>query len=141
MSIFNSLGSNYNFNYILKSLFSDGHDQNRKLKNFLEEKYKGKAILIYKGREAITLALKILNLPKKSCVAINGFTCYAVYKAVHEAGLTPICLNLNKENSDLNFTPESLEKILAENNYINCKIVDVPKSELLDEEIGNLKKL
>ena len=94
MAIFNSLGSNYNLRYVLKSLFDNSANKNLKLKNFLEKKYEGKTILTYKGREALTLALKILNLPKESMVAINGFTCFAVYKAVEEAGLTPICLDL-----------------------------------------------
>lgn len=123
MSIFNSLGSNYNLQFVLKSLSSDSSGQNQRLRNFLQEKYGGKTILTYKGREAITFALKILDLPKESCVAINGFTCYAVYKAVHEAGLTPICLDLDKKNSDLNFTPESLEKILTENKNIKAVII------------------
>ena len=107
----------------MKSMFSDSHGQNRKLVNFLEDKYKGKAILTYKGREALTLALKTLNLPKESCVAINGFTCYAVYKAVNVAGFTPICLDLEEKNSDLNFSPESLEKILKENKNIKAVVV------------------
>jgi len=123
MSIFNSLGSNYNLKYVLKSLFSNTAGQNQKLKNFLEEKYQGKAILTYKGREALTLALKILNLPKESCVAINGFTCYAVYKAVEEAGLTPICLDLGEKNTDLNFASETLEKILKKNKDIKVVVV------------------
>jgi len=123
MRIFNSLGSNYNLKYVLKSLFSNATYQNQKLKNFLEEKYQGKVILTYKGREALTLALKILNLPKESCVAINGFTCYAVAKAVEEAGLTPICLDLGEKNTDLNFAPETLEKILKENENIKVVIV------------------
>lgn len=123
MSIFNSLGSNYNLKYVFKSLFSNATGQNQKLKNFLEEKYQGKAILTYKGREALTLALKILNLPKESCAAINGFTCYAVYKAVEEAGLVPICLDLGEKNTDLNFAAEILEKILKENKKIKVVIV------------------
>lgn len=123
MSIFNSLGSNYNLKYVLKSLFSDSGNPNRKLKNFLEEKYNGKVILTYKGREALILALKILNLQKESMLAINGFTCFAVYKAIEEAGLTPICLDLEEKNSDLNFTPEAFEKILKENK--NMKVVVV----------------
>mgnify|MGYP001600703278 FL=1 len=123
MSIFNSLGSNYNLKYVLKSLFSNAIGQNQKLKNFLEEKYQGKVILTYKGREALTLALAILNLPKESCVAINGFTCYAVYKAVEKAGLTPICLDLGEKNTDLNFAPETLEKILKENKNIKAVAV------------------
>lgn len=123
MSIFNSLGSNYNLKYVLNSIFSDTNGQNQKLKNFLEEKYGGKTILTYKGREALTLALKILNLPKESCVAINGFTCYAVYKAVDEAGLTPICLDLEKENYDLNFSAETLEKSIKENKNIKVVVI------------------
>ncbi|MDO8658975.1 MAG: aminotransferase class V-fold PLP-dependent enzyme, partial [Candidatus Parcubacteria bacterium] len=123
MNIFNSLGSNYNLKYVLNSLFADGQDSNRKLKNFLEEKYQGKAILTYKGREALTLALKILNLPKESIVAINGFTCFAVYKAIEQAGYKPICLDLDEKNSDLNFSPETLEKALKENKNIKAVVI------------------
>ncbi|MBI2613162.1 MAG: DegT/DnrJ/EryC1/StrS aminotransferase family protein [Candidatus Levybacteria bacterium] len=123
MSIFNSLGSNYNLKYVLHSLFSDSDGTNQKLKRFLENKYNGKAILTYKGREALILALKILNLPKESQIAINGFTCFAVYKAVEQAGLTPICLDLDEKNTDLNFSPETLEKALKENSNIKAVIV------------------
>ena len=123
MNIFNSLGSNYSLKYVLKSLFADSGGQDRKLKNFLEEKYNGKAILAYKGREALTLALKILNLPEKTGVAINGFTCLAVYKAIEEAGLTPICLDLEGKNTDLNFTAETFENILKENKNIRVVVV------------------
>lgn len=123
MSIFNSLGSNYDFKYVLRSLFSDGHEQNRKLINLLQGKYGGKTILTYKGREALTLALKILNLPKGSCIAINGFTCYAVYKAIHKAELIPVCLDLEEKNSDLNFKPATLEKSLGVNKNIQAVVV------------------
>ena len=123
MNIFNSLGSNYSLKYVLKSLFAHSGGQDRKLKNFLEEKYNGKAILAYKGREALTLALKILNLPEKTGVAINGFTCLAVYKAIEEAGLTPFCLDLEGKNTDLNFTAETFENILKENKNIGVVVV------------------
>lgn len=123
MSIFNSLGSNYDLKYVLKSLFSNSDDQNRKLKNILSEKYDGKAILTYKGREALILALKILDLPKGSGVAINGFTCFAVYKAIEEAGLTPTCLDLEEKNTDLNFTAEVFEKMLKENKNIKVAVI------------------
>ncbi len=123
MSIFNSLGSNYNLKYILKSLFSNSDGQIQKLKNFLETKYQGKVILTYKGREALILALKILNLPEKSEIAINGFTCFAVYKAIEKAGVKPVCLDLDEKNNDLNFTPEILEKTLGENENIKAVVV------------------
>lgn len=123
MSIFNSLGSNYNLKYVLQSLFADGHDQKRKLINFLQDKYSGKVTLTYKGREALILAFEILNLPKDSCIAINGFTCYSVYKAVNEAGYTPICLDLDEKDSDLNFSADTLKKLLEENKNIKAVIV------------------
>jgi len=139
MSIFNSLGSDYNLKYVLKSLFSNAIGQNQKLKNSLEEKYQGKVILTYKGREALTLALKILNFPKESCVAINGFTCYAVYKAVEEASLAPICLDLGEKNTDLNFAPETLEKILKENK--NIKAVAVQNTLGFPTDIEKIVKI
>jgi perosamine synthetase len=123
MSIFNSLGSNYNFKSVLRSLFSSGRDQKRKLINLLEEKYKGRAILTYKGREALIIALKILDFPKESVVAINGFTCYAVYKAIHKANLVPVCLDLDSKNSDLNFSFEIFKKTLDENKNIKAVVV------------------
>src|SRR3990167_3763630 len=84
MPIFNSLGSNYNLAYVLKALFSIGSRKDIKdLKNLLEERHQGKPVLFYKGREALSLALKILNLPKKSEIAINGFTCVAVFNAIN----------------------------------------------------------
>lgn len=139
MSIFNSLGSNYNSKYVLKSLLSDSDNQNRKLKNFLEEKYNGKTILTYKGREALTLALQILNLPKESQVAINGFTCYAVYKAVVQAGLIPICLDLEERNTDLNFSSEALEKTLGENK--NIKVVVIQNTLGYPTDIEKIAKI
>ncbi|MDP2586071.1 MAG: aminotransferase class I/II-fold pyridoxal phosphate-dependent enzyme [Candidatus Levybacteria bacterium] len=123
MSIFNSLGSNYNLEFVFKSLFSDTSGQYLKLKNFLQEKYTGKTILTYKGREALILALKILNLPKESQVVINGFTCYAVFKAIETAGCTPICLDLDEKKSDLNFSPETLAKALNENKNIKVVVI------------------
>ncbi len=123
MAIFNSLGSNYNLCYVLKSLFSSNNDGKNKLKNLLEKKYQGKAMLTYKGREALALALKILNLPKESYVAINGFTCFAVYKAIETAGLTPLCLDLEKENSDLNFSSETLEKAIKDNKGLKVIVI------------------
>ncbi len=124
MNIFNSLGSNYDLKFVLTSFFANSNDKDRsELINLLESKYNGKALLLYKGREALTLALKILNLPKESLVAINGFTCFAVYKAVEEANLKPACLDLDLEKFDLNFTPSLLEKEIKKNPNIKVIII------------------
>jgi perosamine synthetase len=100
--VFNSLGSNYNFEFIKRSLtLFPSKDESLKLKNFLEEKYDGKAILLYKGREAIKLALLILSLPRGSKVGVCAFTCFAVRQAVTEAGYTPEFIDIDP--STLNF--------------------------------------
>ncbi|MBI4091711.1 MAG: DegT/DnrJ/EryC1/StrS aminotransferase family protein, partial [Candidatus Levybacteria bacterium] len=139
MPIFNSLGSNYNATYVLKALFSIGSRKDIKnLKNLLEEKYQGKPILFYKGREALTFALKILNLPKKSEVAINGFTCVAVFNAIRYAGFEPLCLDL-EETGGLNFTPESLENALKSNK--NIKVVIVQNTLGFPCDIEKIEKL
>lgn len=122
MSVFNSLGSNYNFNFVLSALFSGNekefHDE---LEKFLEKKYGGKVVLTYKGREAIELALKCANLPKNAKVAITGFTCWAVYESVIGAGLEVEYLDIDRES--LNFTAETLRKALKANPDIKALIV------------------
>lgn len=129
--VFNSLGSNYNFRFVLKSLFSLGskydHDE---LSSFLEKRYDGKTVLLYKGREAIKLALTISNLPKGSKVGITGFTCFAVYQAVIEAGYLCEFIDIKKET--LNFSLDELQKhndikaLIIQNTLgIPCDVTDI----------------
>jgi len=105
MSIFNSLGSNYNLGFAIKALLG-GAGSN--LKELLERRYGGQTVLLFKGRQTITLALKSLELPKDSEIVINGFTCYAVYKAIKEAGCRPVLIDIPKD--DLNFSPQALKE-------------------------------
>lgn len=118
MAVFNSLGSNYDFKFALKALFPSGKNS---LKDLLRRKYKGEVILLFKGREAITLSLKLLKIPKESQVAINGFTCYAVYRAIEEAGLKPVLIDLAK--NQLNFDKDELAKTLKKNPNIKAVII------------------
>src|SRR3990167_606878 len=139
MAIFNSLGSNYDFKYVLKALLTKGSKLDiERLKKLLEEKYRGKALLFYKGREALTAALKILNLPQDSSVAINGFTCVAVFNAIRTAGLEPICLDL-EETGGLNFTAKTLEQSIKKNKKI--KVVIVQNTFGYPCEIEGIKKI
>lgn len=126
MSIFNSLGSNYNLNFVLKTLFAKNKQSfHSDLKKLLEKKYGGAAILVYKGREAIELALEILSLPKGSFVAINGFTCYVVYKAVSNKGYETELLDLDPSDAglDLNFSAKLLKKGVEQNPKIKVVII------------------
>ena len=116
MSIFNSLGSNYDFKFVLRTLFTGGRDA--ELKSFLENKYKGRVSLVYKGRKAIELALK--NLPQ-GFVAINGFTCFAVYDAVKKANLNIEYLDMEK--GELNFSAKTLEQAVRKNPDIKAVII------------------
>ena len=132
-TIFNSLGSNYNLEFVLKSLFATNDENGRTtLTDFLDKKYKGKTILLYKGREAIKLALDILKFPKNSKVGIAGFTCYAVYKAVVDAGLLPEYLDV--EEKTLNFSLDevkqhkNLKVLIIQNTFGNpCNVVEIKK--------------
>lgn len=121
MHIFNSLGSNYNLAFVLKTLFSINQNKQRILEQFLEDKYRAKATLLYKGREAIELGLRSFNLPPDSFVAINGFTCFAVFEAIEKAGLQVEYLDIEK--GELNFSPKELEKHLEKNPKIKSVII------------------
>lgn len=110
MNIFNSLGSNYDLPYVIKSLFQKDAGAKKSLTSYLEKRYEGTALLTYKGREAITLALETLQLSENSGVAVNAFTCIAVIQAIENAKLTPVYIDIDP--STLNFTPDELEKSL-----------------------------
>ncbi len=114
MNIFNSLGSNYTFKEALKILFIPNlPDYKTNLVKTLEEKYSGKAHLTYKGREALSLALSLIDTRRKK-VAITGFTCYAVYEPIERAGFNAVLIDIDKET--LNFSPESLENLAKREN-------------------------
>ncbi len=121
MNIFNSLGSNYSGSFVLKSLVKSRGQEKQKLKKFLEEKYKGRAILTYKGRQAIELALSSLGLEQDSGVAVTGFTCIAVIDAIEKQNLKPIYLDIDP--LILNFTAETLEEKVKSSKKIRVVII------------------
>lgn len=133
MNIFNSLGSNYDLKFAVNVLFSRSiSDEVKNLKLYLEDKYKGEAALLYKGREAIELALKLARLSEGSSVAINGFTCYVVYKAIKNAGLNVEYLDISKKN--LNFSADVLNKAIKKNSKIKAVIVQNTLGYICDIE-------
>lgn len=114
MNIFNSLGSNYNLQYVRRSLFKKNQGTSQKLKLFLEKKYGGNVTLTYKGRQAIELALETLALKENEGVAVTGFTCIAVVEAIQNQNLTPVFLDINPHT--LNFSSETLEEKVKKDN-------------------------
>lgn len=121
MNIFNSLGSNYKISEVTNSLFDMEIDTSERLKDILKDKYNGDVFLFYKGRHAIEAGLKMLNLPVGSQVAINGFTCFVVYKAIVNAGLDVVYLDIPKNG--INFTPKELLEKLRTNPKIKAVII------------------
>ncbi|MBR3252976.1 DegT/DnrJ/EryC1/StrS aminotransferase family protein [Candidatus Saccharibacteria bacterium] len=107
------LGLNANGPGVFKTLFC--HSSSRDLREFnelLAGKYQGAPILTKNGRSALAIALKSYFEPGDKII-VNGFTCYAVYEAVVEAGMTPIFVDISK--NDLNFNVGILEKIINKN--------------------------
>ncbi len=122
MNLFNSLGSNYDLRFVIKALTSgNNYCYLSRLRSYLENKYEGKTVLVYKGRQALELTLRMLSLPSGSSIAINGFTCYTVYKAIVNAGHKPRYLDINRKS--LNFSPDTLRSKLRKNPNIKAVIV------------------
>src|SRR3989338_265857 len=120
VNIFNSLGSNHTFASAMRILFTVGGTfHQEKLTEYLESRYGGKTVLPYKGSEALRLALEAI--PGNGAVAINGFTCWAVYQAVQESGSR--CHYLDISETSLNFSADALREALASDPSIKAVIV------------------
>jgi dTDP-4-amino-4,6-dideoxygalactose transaminase len=122
MSIFNSVGSNYGWADALRSLITSNSSQHsEKLIDTLSTHYDGQAHLFYKGREAIQAALVLADVPAGSKVAITGFTCFAVYQAVKDAGLEPVFIDVTK--GEVNFGLKELKAAFKEHTDIKAVII------------------
>ncbi|HMS23033.1 MAG TPA: aminotransferase class I/II-fold pyridoxal phosphate-dependent enzyme [Candidatus Levybacteria bacterium] len=110
MNIFNSLGSNYTFSFVLNSLKKRDVNSRSKLSKYLQKRYSGEVILTHKGRDAMGIALRELSLPPKSKIAVTGFTCIAVIESIEKQNLTAYFLDIDEKS--LNFTSEELEKAI-----------------------------
>ncbi len=142
--IFNSLGSSFvSFSQAARSLLiRNKNEYVQELENYLENKYQGKAKLLYKGREALSLALQLAALPRGAVVAINGFTCYAVYQAIVEQGLEIEYLDIDE--TSLDFSAQTLKKAVKRNPKIKAVMVQnslgfpaqVPEIKIVCEQHG-----
>lgn len=122
MSLFNSLGSNYSFATVRRSLLPVPRKSADILRQKLQEQYAASQVfLTYKGREAITQILRQLQLPVGSGVAINGYTCYVVYAAVVAAGHKPYLLDIGRDS--LNFSVDTLRTTLKREHQIAAVII------------------
>lgn len=142
--IFNSLGSNYSKAMVWQALFGSDRGSTQKLEEYLTKRYKAaKVVPTYKGREALQLAFQLSKLDRDSLVAINGFTCYAVYRSITYAGLGVEYLDI--ERSSLQFSAETLAKAVGKNPKIRAVVIQntlgVPCDITAIEKICNHHKL
>lgn len=140
MSIFNSLGSNYNLRLAWSALTTANRtDAADTLRTYLATTYHGEATLFYKGREALEFAFGLLSLSAGSAVVINGYTCLAVYQAVRNVGCVPQLLDIAP--GTLHFSTEQLRAALANNPSIKAVVIQNTLGYPVDiEGIANVCK-
>lgn len=142
--IFNSLGSNYSFKFVIKAFgeifkFKSNLNEQKylsKLNEYLSDNYDGKSYLFYKGRDAIEFALRILFEEKKSKVLTQGFSCYAVEEGITRAGMIPVYVDIGDKSS--NMTVDSIEKSFEKNK--DAKAVLVQHSLGIPADIFAIRK-
>lgn len=136
MNVFNSLGSNYDLRFALRTLFASGDfAASETLKDYLQDRYDGRAELYYKGREALSEAVRLATDGQGS-VLINGFTCYAVYEAVEATGAKTVYADIDPNN--LHFDTGRLKK--AHKNNPDMKAVVIQNTLGLAGEVKNISQ-
>ena len=137
MSLFNSLGSNYDAATVRRSMLTGSRQAPAQLQSELKKQYKGRVVLTYKGREAIAIVLQAAKLKPGSYVAVNGYTCYAVYEAITAVGLKPYYLDIPK--NELHFTAVTLGRALKRRPEISA--VMIQNTLGIPAEVPAIKKI
>lgn len=115
------MGSEYDLAIAMATLLIDsGSKYSEELQEFLEKTYGGKCYLTYKGREALLIGLKLLQLVPGSLVAVTGFTCKAIEETLTKVDLKPIYLDIDE---GLNFSVAQLKRKVKENPKIRAVMV------------------
>lgn len=125
MNIFNSLGSNYTLNTVRLSVLAYAglvkSDPDRIEKKFLRNILDANWHFTYKGRHAITMALKQLGLGAKDLIATQAFTCWAVEEAILDSGAKPVFVDI--EPNSTNLSVQTLEQCRQKNPRIKAVLV------------------
>lgn len=98
--IFNSLGSNYSLHFALlalKQLVAANPAALQMLRTTLEERFGGRAYLVFKGRDAIELALQTAGL-KDQEVMTQAFACSAIEEGIKRAGARAVYMDLARDS-------------------------------------------
>jgi len=122
-SIFNSLGSNYSFSYVLLALKQVFFNETKSIDNllkYLNRTYSGKPFIFYKGRDAIEFSLRVL-FNEEVKVLTQAFSCFAIEEGIKRAGATPVYVDIAKNSTNLSV--ETLEVEFAKNKDVKAVLV------------------
>jgi dTDP-4-amino-4,6-dideoxygalactose transaminase len=135
--IFNSLGSNYSWQFAWLALRQQLHSSQSavtRLHQQLADRYEGQTFLLYKGRDAIEFGLRVLGVGAGDEVLTQAFTCHAIEEAIERTGASPIFIDLGE--GQLNPTLETLDYAFKKAKH--------PKALLIQHTLGhtaNIKKI
>ncbi|MBD3250485.1 MAG: hypothetical protein GF381_02875 [Candidatus Pacebacteria bacterium] len=135
MLVFNSLGSNYDFRFVLQALglllgLGSSQPAQAELKKQLVGQWSGQVELVSKGRDAIELILEQLEISQDEAVLTQAFSCYAIEEAILRTGATPVYLDL--EPGKLYFTVKQLKQKLDQLKEQKIK----PRAVLVQYSLG-----
>ncbi len=106
MPIFNSLGSNYDCRFqwlAIMQFFWPNKLQLEKLKNKLQTEFAAQVQLVWKGRDAIELALESYGVGSGDVVMTQAFCCYSIEEAVNRLQARIVYADLEKDEVKLSF--------------------------------------
>jgi dTDP-4-amino-4,6-dideoxygalactose transaminase len=138
--IFNSLGSNYSHAQARELRYDFGSKKNEEqaketIKNWLGNQ-NAQVHFFYKGREALEAGLTAY-LAGEGAVAVNGFTCYVVERAIRRAGGEVVFADTGEKK--LNFDLKNLQQAYQKNKKIKAVLLQNTfglEMEELDEIIS-----
>ena len=139
-AIFNSLGSNYNRQFInlsLQQLFaSPKQSAENQLTSVLSLLFDGDAFLFRKGRDSLEFILKTANIGKGDSVLTQAFTCYAIEQAIKRTGANTAYTDIAQ--GTINLSVETLDKAFKKNPKAKAVIVQYSLGTVAD--IVKIKK-
>lgn len=112
----------------IKKVLNDAHyimgdeveELENKLANYVGRKY---AITCANGTDALTIALKALNIKEKDAVLVPSFTFYSSAEVVSLEGATPIFVDVDETfNIDVDKLKDTI-KLIKEDNKYNLKAI------------------
>jgi perosamine synthetase len=124
LPIFNSLGSNYSWEFVwlaLTQVFLPNKTTLTQLKEALTINSNDKIIFTYKGRDAIELALKGFGVQNHDQVLTQAFTCHAIEEAIKRTGAEPVYVDVDTQT--WNPTPKQLDVALKKAPHAKAVII------------------